>query len=169
MKIRQVAGGIIFNNKETPNNKELLLVKNDRHFSKTSDWSTPGGVIDKGETILEGLTREVLEETGISVHSWEGPLYSVQVDFLDRGFFLEVQAFQASLWDGDLILEDPDDIVTDAIFCNLEKQLELLTVSPVWVREPLLKWQEGSSKEALRFEYEVTGYGFDDFKVKRRV
>ncbi len=32
------------------------------------DWTPPGGVIDPGETISEGLVREVREETGLVVH-----------------------------------------------------------------------------------------------------
>lgn len=162
MKLRQVAGGLIFDN------EELLLVRNDRPYSKTSDWSTPGGVIDKGESVLEGLTREVTEETGIVVHSWEGPIYLVQVDFLDRGFFLEVEAFIANDWEGKVILEDPDGIVTDAVFCGSEKQADLLSISPIWVKEPLLEWQEDGSKDFQKFEYEVKGYGLDDFEVRRR-
>ena len=38
----------------------LLLVRN-RRRDGSEDWSPPGGVIDEGETILEGLTREVAE------------------------------------------------------------------------------------------------------------
>lgn len=169
MKSRQVAGGLLFDK------GELLLVKNDRPYSKTSDWTTPGGVIDKGETVLEGLTREVIEETGLVVSSWEGPAYLVQVDFLDRGFFLKVEAFIANSWEGKIIIEDPDGIVTNAIFCDSKKQTDLLLGSPIWVREPLLEWQakqfkntSGNTSGILKFEYEVKGYGLDDFEVVRR-
>ena len=55
----------------------LLLVKN-RRRNGACDWSTPGGVVDPtDESILHGLAREVEEETGLVVRSWEGPLYEV--------------------------------------------------------------------------------------------
>ena len=47
-----VGGGIILNE------EAILMVLNHRKGGRT-DWSTPGGVIDEGETVLEGLTREV--------------------------------------------------------------------------------------------------------------
>ncbi len=167
-RYRQVAGGLIFAE------NELLLVRNDRHYSKTSDWSTPGGIIDKGETILNGLSREVLEETGLIVHNWKGPAYDVQVDFVDRGFTLRVQTFLAVSWDGKIILKDPDGIVTDAAFCSLKAQTELLMDSPVWVREPLLEWQkiqnaENSSafKDLSSFKYVVNGLTLQNSKTQR--
>ncbi len=162
----QVAGGLIFSR------NELLLVKNDRRYSKTSDWSTPGGVIDRGEAVLKGLGREVLEETGLIVHGWKGPVYDVQVDFVDRGFTLGAQIFLAVSWDGELVLEDPDRIVTDAVFCSLEVQTDLLKGSPVWVREPLLEWQNKlqktqNSKSPFKFKYAVGGLSLEDSHIQR--
>ena len=32
---------------------------------KTKPWKFPGGYVEKGETISQGVVREVLEETGV--------------------------------------------------------------------------------------------------------
>lgn len=34
-------------------------------------WSLPGGVLETGETLKEGIRREVLEETGLRVDPYE--------------------------------------------------------------------------------------------------
>jgi 8-oxo-dGTP diphosphatase len=31
------------------------------------EWSLPGGVLETGETIIEGMKREIFEETGLQV------------------------------------------------------------------------------------------------------
>src|SRR3546814_14851417 len=50
----------------------LLLVQN-RRRNGAHDWTPPGGVIDEGESLIDGLTREVREETGLRVTEWSGP------------------------------------------------------------------------------------------------
>lgn len=42
---------------------EILL----QHRSDTKDFGTPGGSVELDETIIEGLMREVKEETGITL------------------------------------------------------------------------------------------------------
>jgi len=65
-----VAGGVVVSD------EGLLLVQN-RRRNGSFDWSPPGGVIEvaDGETVVDGLTREVEEETGLRVLEWAGPLY----------------------------------------------------------------------------------------------
>jgi len=53
-------GAVIFNN------EKVLLVKRGKEpgYGK---WSIPGGAVELGETLKEGLLREVKEETGLEV------------------------------------------------------------------------------------------------------
>lgn len=50
-------------------NEEILLVK--QKVSKDRMWSLPGGRLEQGETIQEGLQREFWEETGLKVQTQE--------------------------------------------------------------------------------------------------
>ena len=51
------SGGVITNDKY-----EVLIVKNLR-----KGWEYPGGIIEPGETVPQGLIREIKEETGVDV------------------------------------------------------------------------------------------------------
>ncbi|MGZ4804147.1 MAG: NUDIX hydrolase, partial [Acidimicrobiia bacterium] len=94
----------------------LLLVCNQRR-NGSLDWSTPGGVIDATDaTVLEGLTREVEEETGLVVREWEGPLYEVTTVAVDLGWVMRCEVHRALAYEGELRVEDPDGIVVDAAF-----------------------------------------------------
>jgi 8-oxo-dGTP diphosphatase len=53
---------------------EVLLVRRGNPPMQ-GEWSIPGGALEVGETLREGLTREVLEETGLTVEV--GPLIEV--------------------------------------------------------------------------------------------
>jgi 8-oxo-dGTP diphosphatase len=44
---------------------QVLMIKSPRY----GDWEFPGGQVEESETIPHALEREVLEETGITVHA----------------------------------------------------------------------------------------------------
>jgi 8-oxo-dGTP diphosphatase len=66
------AHGIIFDEKR----KKVLLTKRAAP-PKALFWFPPGGAIDLGETVEEGLKREIYEETDISVRNLQF------VDYID--------------------------------------------------------------------------------------
>ncbi len=45
-------------------NQEVVLVRQFRHAAQAVVWEFPGGVVDDGESPLEGARRELAEETG---------------------------------------------------------------------------------------------------------
>src|SRR6266571_1356452 len=51
-------------------NARVLLVKRG-HEPLTGEWSIPGGVLELGETVRQGVAREALEETGLIVEPLE--------------------------------------------------------------------------------------------------
>jgi 8-oxo-dGTP diphosphatase len=55
-------GGVIFDDQG-----RLLLIKRGTEPLK-GHWSLPGGLLELGETLIEGVKREVTEETGLIVH-----------------------------------------------------------------------------------------------------
>lgn len=156
-----VAGGIV------ERGRRLLLVRNVRRGGR-EDWSPPGGVVDPGETLLEGLTREVAEETGITVQTWSGPLYEVRAEAPELGWSMSCQVHYATRHTGELYVDDPDGIVAEAAFVDPGHCDLLLADCSRWVREPLSTWlrTRWGVEDRRRFRYVVRGSRLDALDVQ---
>jgi len=125
-----VASGIVIDD------DRLLLVQNQRR-NGSLDWTTPGGVVDPGEQVLEALTREVSEETALTVSGWSSMFYAVEAEFARRHITLRAEVYRADVFSGSLMIDDPDNIVVDGSWVDVSEALILLDTSPRWVAEPL--------------------------------
>jgi 8-oxo-dGTP diphosphatase len=155
-----VAGGVVVRG------DHCLLVQNRRRNGDV-DWSTPGGVIDAGETMVGGLGREVTEETGLEITDWHGPLYRVEVTAPGFGFFLQAEAHRALSFQGDLTVDDPDGIVIGAEFVSVELVQARLEGAPRWVAEPLLAHLLEGVDDGRLFSYHLEGTSSVDRRVIR--
>jgi 8-oxo-dGTP diphosphatase len=159
-----VAGALV----EAPDG--VLLVRNLRRGGWT-DWSTPGGVIDDAdETLLSGLTREVEEETGLRVTSWEGPIYEVRAVAVDLGWSLRAEVHRAIEYEGELRVDDPDGIVVEAAFLPADEcAARLAAEGAPWVHEPLAEWlaERWGPDGARGYQYHVRGSRRDELDVRR--
>jgi 8-oxo-dGTP diphosphatase len=146
-----VAAGLI----EGPDG--YVLVQN-RRRDGSLDWSPPGGVIEvhEGESVTDGLTREVQEETGLTVTAWDGPVYDVEVSAAELGWELRAEMFVAREWSGELVVADPDGIVVDARWVDVADWSRHLAGAHRWVREPIEGWI-AAAPGTRRYRYRVDG------------
>lgn len=72
-----------------PSSKQVFFV----HHKKAGTWIPPGGHIDKGETILEALNREIKEELGVDNHfaGLEHP-FNLSITLIDNPSVQKCQA-----------------------------------------------------------------------------
>jgi 8-oxo-dGTP diphosphatase len=150
------------------NEDGLLLVANRRRDGRL-DWTPPGGVIDEGEDVLGGLTREVQEETGLKVTEWEGPVYLVDAEAIDAGWHMKVEVFRAVAFEGDLkVGDDPDGIVEDARFVPVD-ECEATLRAATWelISEPVGAWLVERWTEARTYRYSVAGANRAEMIVTR--
>jgi 8-oxo-dGTP diphosphatase len=137
----------------------LLLVQN-RRRGGSHDWSPPGGVIEvhEGETLVDGLTREVEEETGLTVTRWAGPVYRLEAEALDAGWHMRVEVHRALEYTGRIqVGDDPDGIVVDARFVPADECTAVLSTSWQLIHEPVGEWVAEPWDGERSYRYRVEG------------
>ncbi len=145
----------------------VLMVQNLRRGG-VLDWTPPGGVIDGGESLLRGLTREVFEETGLSVRGWAGPLYEIRAEAPGLGWELRVEVHRAIEVVGRLeVGRDPDGIVVDAEVLAPGDCDDRMRSAHPWVREPLVDWMAQRWSGSRLYRYRVDGADPRDLNVVR--
>jgi mutator protein MutT len=101
------------------NQNQVLLVRkgqdggNGRQAGNSGRYNLPGGKIEPGETIQEGLEREVQEETGLIVGGQQTsvPLFVGEWRPVVNGVLYQIigMFFVCKTWSGDIKLNDEHD------------------------------------------------------------
>lgn len=65
-------------------------------------WDLPGGDLDYGEDPIQGIIREVIEETGLTIENPE--LFDIEAHINSDGEFWVTIAYQGRVASGDVIL-----------------------------------------------------------------
>lgn len=123
----------------------ILLDKSGRVLLVGNDWqgygnvrhTLPGGVVERGESTLDALAREVREETGLILSRIRHLAYAVHVEDVKRNDRAVSFAFVAD-YDGLLNPRDPDGFIVEARFFPVEEVQELIPLAPI--REPLVSY-----------------------------
>lgn len=138
----------------------VLLVGNDWQGHGRVRYTLPGGMVERGESTLDALVREVWEETGLEVTEISHLAYAVHVEDRRRNDRAVSFAFLAQ-YKGLLNPRDPDGFIVEARFVPLPEVRTLVPIPPL--RDPLVNYL--SDGVAGRF-YSYAGW---DGRGARRV
>ena len=117
MKYEKSCGAVIFRN--TSNKPELLLIK-----QVQGHWCFPKGHVEEGETELETASREILEETGLTVKFIDGFRHELSYS-PSPGIHKDVIYFLAELTGGVPEVQEAEVAIMEWV--NMDQVVERIT------------------------------------------
>lgn len=131
-------------------------------------WLVGSALIESAEgLLLAGLTREVHEEAGLRVMSWDGPVFRLEAEPADAGWHLRVEVHRAAASDGEPTVDDPDGIVVDARFVPVEECSGVLASAWQHIHEPLGEWMTERWAGERQYRYRNHGAARSAMQITR--
>jgi ADP-ribose pyrophosphatase YjhB (NUDIX family) len=127
---------------------ERVLLVQRGHAPMQGEWSLPGGALEIGETLEEGVKREVLEETGLNIEPITRVEVFVRIARDDAGrvqFHYVLVDYLCRITGGSAACASDAAFASDAIDLRWAARDELDTIAP-FTREVILKaWTMAAS------------------------
>lgn len=136
----------------------VLLVGNDWQGFGTVRYTLPGGIVERGESSIDALIREVKEETGLQITNIKHLAYTVHIEDTQRNDRAVSFAFEAT-YDGLLNPRDPDGFIVEARFFPVEEVGKLIPIPPLG--EPLVDY--------LNHNQQGRFYSYDSWDGKGKI
>lgn len=113
----------------------LILKRSEKEIANPGEWTIPGGKVERGDTIIGTLEKEIKEETGLET---DGEFEFIGDDEFTRpdGYHVVVPKFKCKAKAGEVKIDKkdfddfawvgPEDLDKYKIIPNVKKQMEVL-------------------------------------------